>query len=127
MEKHTRVLLVDDDKMILAVKGKQLSRRGYEVTICESAVNIITTVANCTPDIIIMDHNMPVVTGMEAIKLLKANEVTYSIPVIYHSSVSDLPAMAKEAGSDAYIAKSGNIDQLTSMITSLTTQRAANT
>ena len=119
MKKTIKVLLFDDDIMVLRVLNKVLSRKGFEVATSKTAFDIFTTIAQHSPDIIIMDHDMPVVSGFEAIKQLKANEHTHLIPVIYFSSADGLAALAKEAGADSFVSKSSPTEHLTDRIESL--------
>jgi CheY-like chemotaxis protein len=119
MKKITKVLLVDDDVLILKTVGKILLQRGYEVFTTGTAKGIVTTVIACQPDVILMDHYMPDVTGKQAIKALRNNELTRPIPVIYFSTFESLDVLAKEVGADAYVSKTGTMDDLTSKIDTL--------
>lgn len=119
MKTPTKILIVDDDILSLRIYSRLLVMQGYEVATSHTAVGILGIIAEHGPDIIVMDHEMPVVTGFQAIKLLKANDQFRSIPVIYFSSVNNLPLLAIEAGSDAYVSKMGGPDELYAAIASM--------
>ena len=119
MNKTIKILLVDDDILTLMVQSKLLTGRGYEVFTSQTAVNIFATIDKYAPDIIIMDHDMPVVSGSEAIRQIKGNQRTSTIPVIYFSSVEHLADLAAETGADAYISKSKKTNEMISIIEGL--------
>jgi len=122
LKKITKVLIIDDNATTRQIIGKILSHRGYEVFTCETAVNILETVSKYTPDVILMDHYMPNITGKEAIKQLKANEDTKSISVVYFSTYESLDVLARDAGADAYVSKESPVEILTNCIASLVTK-----
>jgi CheY-like chemotaxis protein len=66
-----------------------------------------------------MDHNMPGITGAEAIKELKAHDAYKSIPIVLVSANNDIAELARDAGADAYFLKSKGYDQLVDMIATL--------
>jgi len=116
MNASTKILMVDDDKLTLGIYSKLLSLKGYMVVTSDTAIGIVTTTTQNSPDIILIDHEMPGMTGLEAIKQLKSDEYCKTIPVIYFSSVYNLPTLAAEAGSDAYLSRSSKLDELEAVI-----------
>ena len=116
----TKVLLIDDNATTRNIIGKIIAHRGYKVSTCGTALDILSTVEKHHPDIILMDHYMPDITGKEAIKILKSNDLTRSIPVIYFSTYESLELLAREAGADAFVSKESPVDYLTDSIAALT-------
>lgn len=110
---------MDDDIIILKTVGKILLQRGYEVYTSGTAKGIVATVIACEPDVVLMDHYMPDVSGKEAIKQLRNNELTRRVPVIYFSTFESLDQLAKEVGADAYVSKTSPVDDLADSIDSL--------
>lgn len=109
-------MIVEDDHVLRHIHTAYLSNKGYEVVSCESAVEIIADIAKYTPDLIIMDHKMPVVLGLDAIKQIKSHYLYKAIPIIYFSSVSNLEELAIESKADRFLRKSGDLEPLYSMI-----------
>ena len=109
-------MLLDDDALMLYIKSKMLMQKGYEVSTSPNAVDIITQVVKYDPDVIIMDHNMPMISGVDAIKQLKADARTNNIPVIFFSLVDNITELAKEAGADAYASKACRTDDIITII-----------
>lgn len=114
-----KILICDDDILILHVYRKLLSMQGYDVVISQSAVDIIAQVAMHQPHLILMDHNMPVVSGMQAIRQLKVHEQFKHIPLIYFSTDIDLALLAKESGADGYVSKSDKPEYLFMVIAAI--------
>ncbi len=76
------LLLVEDNEMNRDMLSRRLERKGYTVVIAVDGGEGLAMAANCRPDLILMDMNLPVVDGWEATRQLKANPDTASIPVI---------------------------------------------
>lgn len=102
-----KVLLVDDDTMIVMLLTKVLSSAGYTVT---SAVNGSLGVSAAqveTPDMVVMDMNMPVMTGFEAIRALRSLPAMKAVPILAltgNTSAGDYEE-AYDAGADGFMTK----------------------
>jgi two-component system cell cycle response regulator DivK len=123
LKKITKVLLVDDDALLLRTVGRILLQRGYDVYTSGTATGIVNTVIKCEPDVILMDHYMPEMSGKQAIKMLRANELTRNVPVIYFSTYASLDVLSKDAGADAFVSKASPIENLIDSIDSLAKQQ----
>ncbi|MDR1310128.1 MAG: response regulator [Deltaproteobacteria bacterium] len=80
--KPKRVMLVDDNLANLNDGQSALAGR-YEVFLATSAPKMFKLLGRVTPDLILLDVEMPDVGGYEAIRRLKADAATASIPVIF--------------------------------------------
>jgi two-component system cell cycle response regulator DivK len=76
----------------------------------------LEVVKDFMPDLIFMDHHMPEMDGREATRLLKSNDATRHIPVVYFSSAEQIEQLAREAGADGFLAKPFKIEQLIAKI-----------
>ena len=115
-----KILIVDDDILTLSVYSRLLILKGYQVSTCNTAVGIFGTIIKYRPDVILMDYQMPAVSGLEAIKQLKSNDHFKFIPVIFFSSVTNLPELAQEAGADGYLSKISSNEELFAIIQEMT-------
>ena len=100
--------MVDDDPDHLLICNILLRRRGFDVMPlmgCDPFEKFTDAIDTFQPGLIFMDHFMPGMTGLDAIKMLKAHPVYRSIPVIYFSVHGDLALIAQQAGADAYFQK----------------------
>ncbi|MBN1795241.1 MAG: response regulator [Sedimentisphaerales bacterium] len=76
------VLVVDDEIHIVHVVAIKLRNNGYEVITASNGAEAYELACREKPDIIVTDYQMPVISGMELIEKIRANEETKDIPVI---------------------------------------------
>lgn len=107
-----KIMIFDDDTVILEVISILFEDAGYDVQISETSHDILEKVAEYRPDIILMDNWIPNIGGVEATRLLKKHEEFNSIPVIYVTANSDIAALAANAKADDYLAKPFDLDDL---------------
>lgn len=106
MNKKYKILLVDDDKFLLDMFTKKYSDEGWEVKALNDARgNFVDTVAQWQPDIISLDIIMPGRDGFQALELLRADERTQKIPVVFYTNLGQKEDIekAKSLGADGYI------------------------
>jgi two-component system phosphate regulon response regulator PhoB len=77
-----KVLVVDDEIHIVHVVAIKLRNNGYEAITAGDGAQAYESACAEKPDIIIADFQMPVMTGLELVEKLRANEQTRNIPVI---------------------------------------------
>jgi CheY-like chemotaxis protein len=77
-----KVLVVDDEVHIVHVVAIKLRNNGYEAVTAGNGAEAYEIACTDKPDIIIADFQMPVMTGIELVQRLRANEQTKDIPVI---------------------------------------------
>ncbi len=77
-----KILLVEDNEMNRDMLSRRLERKGFQVLIAVDGQQGVDLAGSGTPDLILMDMNLPVVDGWEATRRVKANDGTKAIPVI---------------------------------------------
>jgi CheY-like chemotaxis protein len=102
-----RVLVVEDDPMNLELVTELLQQEAYQVLAAASGEIGLRLTAAERPDLILMDLQLPGMTGYEAIRRLKANPATAAIPVLAltASAMRGDDRKARETGADAYLTK----------------------
>ena len=108
-----KILVCDDDKSIVellefiletsndvAVIGEVDSRIAYERILTEK------------PELVILDLQMPMVTGDEIVQQLRANPETNTLPVMVISANRDGRQVAMAAGADSYLAKPFDVTEV---------------
>jgi putative two-component system response regulator len=85
---YDKIILVDDNPSNLRA-GKNVLSEKYEVFTVPSAAKMFDLLADVKPAMILLDIEMPEMNGYEAIKILKANENTKDIPVIFLTGKTD--------------------------------------
>ena len=86
MRRPWRVLLVDDDGDSRELCADYLTGTGYEVLQAENGARAIELAIGRKPDVIVMDLEMPVMGGIEAIRRLGLDPRTRAIPVVVLSA-----------------------------------------
>lgn len=113
-----RVLLVDDDAESREMYAECLTE--FEVCQADNGAVAIGAAIQSKPDVIIMDLQMPVMDGLEAIARLKADERTQGIPIAVLSGDSVAEhAKAKRAGCAVCLVKPCCPEELANVIRAL--------
>lgn len=81
-----RALVVDDSKSARVVLSRMLEKYSITVDTAGSAEAALEQIKASRPDVIFMDHLMPGMDGLQAVKTLKADPETASIPVVMYTS-----------------------------------------
>ena len=81
-----RALVVDDSKSARVILSRMLEKYDIEVDMAESAEEAIEYLKANRPDAIFMDHLMPGMDGLEAVKAIKSNALTATIPIMMYTS-----------------------------------------
>jgi|SRR5579871_3713108 len=105
--KNTRILLVDDYADALEMWALYLRFCGYEVITAADGLAAVTTARDEMPDLIILDLDLPGITGVEAARRLKDQAETQHIPLVAATGYSHLTQIneARLAGFDAVLIK----------------------
>jgi len=108
MPKGTKILMVDDDKMLIDLYKERLELAGYTVEISRDGEECLAKIHQVKPDLVLLDIMMPKVSGYETLASIKSDPATKDIPVIILSALMrDInKTKAIESGADDYIIKS---------------------
>lgn len=103
-----RLLVVDDEARTAAVTAEVLRRAGYTVDVALSGVDALTRVNAATPDLMLLDYEMPDMEAPEVLDLLRGTSARLSFPVIVLTGrrlTSSDQVLGIERGASDYIAK----------------------
>jgi CheY-like chemotaxis protein len=81
-----RALVVDDSKSARVVLSRMLEKYGIEVDSADSAESALNYLKEHVPDMIFMDHLMPGMDGLQAVRQIKANPELAAIPIMMYTS-----------------------------------------
>ena len=102
-----RILVVDDQEDNRRILRDLLTSAAFEVIEATTGEDAVTLAEARTPDLILMDIQLPGIDGYEATRRIKAVPALRAIPLIvvtsYALSGDDVKALA--AGADAYVSK----------------------
>lgn len=122
MEENTNyiplILIVDDISKNLQILGNILDAENYRLAFATSGAETLRMLENICPDIILLDVMMPEMDGYEVCKIIKSNDKTADIPIIFITGKAEQEDLIKgfRAGAVDYITKPFNSEELVTRI-----------
>ena len=109
-----RILVVEDNQDNRDMLVRRLERRGYEVCTAENGKEGIESAHAFAPDVILMDLSLPVMSGLEATRALRAQAATREIKIIALTAHAMAGARrdCMQAGVNAFATKPIEFDDL---------------
>ena len=113
-QKKNNILIVDDTPENLTVLLQMLKEQGYRVRPALSGKIALKAVQADPPDLILLDILMPEMDGYEVCSVLKSNEYTSHIPIIFISALTEMKDIVKafQAGGVDYITKPFQMEEV---------------
>ncbi len=114
VSENKNIYIIDDDRHTIQVLRHVLSKKGYHVKSSESGLRALEDFSTYTPDLILLDIIMPEMDGFQVIDLLKKDNNTAAIPVIFITAANDTTELVKgfDAGAVDFISKPVNKAEL---------------
>jgi DNA-binding response OmpR family regulator len=123
---HTRVLIVEDEQDIAGLIRHTLLREGHkEVDIVSTGDAAIQAVAANPPDLVLLDLNLPTVSGFEVCRILRGRPETAGIPIIMltaRTAENDRVA-GLDLGADDYVTKPFSLKELAARVRAVLRRR----
>ena len=119
------VMVVDDSLTVRNVTSRLLLRHGYRVTTARDGLDALQQIQDTTPDVLLVDIEMPRMDGFELTKSLKASQRTANLPIIMITSrlAAKHREYARQLGIEIYLGKPfaeqellGHVDQFTASV-----------
>jgi DNA-binding response OmpR family regulator len=103
----TKILIAEDDKLIVNALTVGLDRAGFEVMFAYNGKDALEKIRGDKPDVLLLDLAMPIMDGFMVLKELKANEQTKNLPVLVFTNLADDESQrkVKDFGVDEYYLK----------------------
>ncbi|MDV6030190.1 MAG: response regulator [Phycisphaera sp. RhM] len=114
-----RLLVVDDNEDNRDSLSRRLERKGFEVTCANGGKEAVEEYSSNTPDLILMDMNMPELDGWEATSQIRAKGGTVPIVALTAHAMNGDRERALEAGCTDYHTKPIEMDKLLELIEQL--------
>ena len=114
-----KILIVDDDEKNLKLMRILIQNAGYETIEAENGEEAVRLAKEHIPALILMDNRMPVMDGITATKILKAEPTTANIPVIATTASAmkgDRERIILESGCDDYVPKPINAKSFMNLV-----------
>jgi len=114
-----RILLVDDDKDLLAALEVKLQKEGYQIDTAPDGEVALEKIRAKLPDLVILDVNMPRMNGMDVCRALRSDDKTRDLAIIVLTARDDEVdrILGLEFGADDYITKPYNPRELILRVT----------
>jgi DNA-binding response OmpR family regulator len=100
-----RILIIQDSPSVNAMLKFRLERGGFSVETAETGEEGVEKTKSCPYQLILLDYNLPGINGSQVCRILKGEDHTRNIPVLFMSAKDEekLSQITKEAGADGYI------------------------
>ncbi len=107
-----RILVVDDEQMLLDMVTDALTFAGYSVTAVADGLSALSAVREARPDLVILDVNMPEPDGFQVARSLRASHP--ELPVLFLTARSEIDDLRTgfESGGDDYLTKPFRLEEL---------------
>lgn len=102
-----RILVVDDDQIIIQITARVLTAAGYEVFKAASGAEALQRIDEIRPDLIVLDVMMPEMDGYEVCRRLRQTAATARLPIMMLTAQESVEEKVRgfEAGADDYMTK----------------------
>ena len=114
--KPLRVLVVEDDDETRLMLREALTDEGFEVITAQDGLHALRTVAAGSPDAIVLDFDLPLLSGPEVVQEWRTRRPDDQVPVIGMSALREGPLVARELRLTTFLQKPFEIDTLISAI-----------
>ncbi len=118
-DKRKKILCIEDDHETAALIAEELDERGYEVTVAHDGRAGFAAILKSTPDLVLSDISMPVMSGFELLERLTALAPRFgNMPFVFLTALTDRDNELKgrQLGADDYVTKPIDFDVLDTII-----------
>ena len=105
---------------------RQLENAGYAVLLAEDGIVGGRLALHASPDVILVDVDMPYLNGYELVEALKSDPATWDIPVIFVTSDKHVEERSRMLRAEAYIKKPLKVDRLLQIVALFTSGSTSN-
>ena len=116
-DKKKSILVVDDDGIMLRTIKSWLAGK-YRVTMANSAMTALTYMVKNRPDLILLDYEMPVCTGAQALEMIRNEPTVSDVPVIFLTAKGDKESVTRVLAlkPQGYLLKTMKSDEIVAYI-----------
>ena len=116
-----KILIVDDSQVFRELEQVLLGHQGFELITAGDGVEAVRKALSEAPDLILLDLQMPVMTGKQALTILNGNPQTRDIPVVVVTTTADARESDRllEAGAVSVLSKPLDSAQLLATVRKL--------
>lgn len=112
MKAKGKILILDDDELIVSMLTRALVKAGYAVQKEHSAENIIRKIRSFSPDVVLLDITLPERSGIDILKEVKQKDIPSSIVMLTADDTAETAVKAMKLGAADYITKPFNLEEV---------------
>jgi DNA-binding NtrC family response regulator len=112
MKNRGRIFLLDDEELIVSMLSKALKKDGHEVRSETSTHDIIQKIKSFTPDIVLLDINLPDRNGIDILKEIRDNGIITQVVMLTADDTAETAVKAMKLGAADYLTKPFNREEL---------------
>lgn len=122
--KAARIVVIgeDDEAIGSLIRDAIRDELGFQAVVVADGAMVIETVRQVHADLVVLDINMPGLTGLEVYDRMRAEDEIRDMPVVFVSALADRPEMADELarrGIAAIVRKPFNVNELLDLVRDL--------
>jgi DNA-binding response OmpR family regulator len=111
-----RILVVDDDVPILTLMRNLLREFGFEPVVAGTGAQALALAGEQRPDLVLLDINMPEMSGSEVIRALRRDHGAVEMPILILSGEPMAPTEVAALGANAAVQKPFDVPELIQQI-----------
>lgn len=107
-----RILIVDDDELIVTTITRSLQREGYDVRSENSALRVVEAIRSWSPSVVLLDIRLPERSGIEVLEEIVHNELRTQVIMLTADDTAETAVKAMKLGAADYMTKPFNLDEI---------------
>lgn len=111
-----RVLVIEDDSVMRDLLKLHLTSAGYEVLLAGDGIAGGYLVLSSQPDLLLVDVDMPHMSGYELVEAVKADPLTRHIPAVFLTSRDNVDERYVQLRAQGYLQKPVKVDRLLEVV-----------
>ena len=112
MRVQTRILVVDDDELIVTMITRALRKEGYDVRSDNSAAKVVETIRGWLPSVVFLDIRMPERSGIDILEEIVHERIETNVIMLTADDTAETAVKAMKLGAADYITKPFTIDEI---------------
>ena len=116
-----RIIVVDDDELFCDLVCETLAEAGHMVSAVHDGERALAVIADGQPDVLVLDYNLPDISGLEILRRTRDDPVTRNVPIMMLTREDGrlMKVRADRDGADDYVVKPCSPDDLLRHVESL--------
>ncbi|HXY61915.1 MAG TPA: sigma 54-interacting transcriptional regulator, partial [Nitrospirota bacterium] len=112
MRAPARILLIDDDELIISMLSRALKSEGYDIRALTSARDVVSEVKSWAPVVVLLDIRLPERSGIDILEDVMKSGVITQVVMLTADDTAETAVKAMKLGAVDYLTKPFNIDEV---------------